>query len=699
MSNSEDNRQIEQKSVGPGLRARLILGIMLITGISIFILSYYSFQSHRSTTDFIIDLVNQEVQQQAEGFLSETVSHSAEDANQFFISTNNDVQIVANYLETVLVQEERFQTATGWSAQEELTLYSENQMGNSSNDAASILAPSTFTLTDETAAEINIATMLDLIIPQTLSANDNLKAMFFINEKGVTHYYPNIDLASIAGDFDARQRAYFQAVVPQNNPERASHWSIPYFDAADGNVVETHSMPIYDDSDNFRGVVAADVDISTVTNLVDEIEVGETGYAFLLDPEGNFIVLPENGLQDFGLTVKEQTGDIPVQYTIFETTADIQVFADEMLSGKTGLGELVRHDTEYYLAYAPIEATGYSLGVIVPVEEMIQLYLTVQNNVLTEETSTLQITLFISIVILLGTLIFSYVIGHIITQPLKQLTEAAEEVSSGNYDVEINTSAGGEISTLAAAFSDMTHQVQDLVGSLEQRVSDRTRALEASMEVSRSVSTILDQQQLVAEVVKQVREAFDYYHVHIYLVDSTTNDLVMAGGTGEAGAALLGGGHKIMQGKGLVGRAASSKRTVLVSNVVAEEEWLPNPLLPDTKAEIAVPIVIGNQVFGVLDVQHNVINGLTEDDSQLLELVAAQVAIALRNAHLYSQVQRQADRETMINEISQKIQRAVDMDGVLQVTAQELGQSLGVRRATVQLSGHRKDNGRFQEKN
>ena len=154
-----------------------------------------------------------------------------------------------------------------------------------------------------------------------------------------------------------------------------------------------------------------------------------------------------------------------------------------------------------------------------------------------------------------------------------------------------------------------------------------------------------------------------------------------------------------MQGKGLVGRAASSKRTVLVSNVVAEEEWLPNPLLPDTKAEIAVPIVIGNQVFGVLDVQHNVINGLTEDDSQLLELVAAQVAIALRNAHLYSQVQRQADRETMINEISQKIQRAVDMDGVLQVTAQELGQSLGVRRATVQLSGHRKDNGRFQEKN
>ncbi|MCZ7669076.1 MAG: hypothetical protein M5U34_18710 [Chloroflexi bacterium] len=153
-------------------------------------------------------------------FLTETVSHASENANQFFNTTNNDVQVVANYLDTVLAQEEHFQTAIDWNAQEELTLLSENQWGNSINDPASILAPSSFEFTDETAKEINIITMLDLIIPQTLSANDGLKAMFFISEKGVTHYYPNIDLATIAGDFDARERAYFQAIVPEINPEK-----------------------------------------------------------------------------------------------------------------------------------------------------------------------------------------------------------------------------------------------------------------------------------------------------------------------------------------------------------------------------------------------------------------------------------------------------------------------------------------------
>lgn len=697
MSNSENTSQTNQKKTGLSLRARLIIGVMLITGLSIFALSYYSFQNRRNTTNFIIDLVNKEVREQAEDFLFETVSHSSEDANQFFIRTDNDVQVVANYLETVLNQEARFQGATDWNAQEELTLLSENQLGNSINDPASILAPSSFELTAETAEGINIITMLDLIIPQTLSANDDLKAMFFISEKGVTHYYPNIDLANIAGDFDARQRAYFQAIIPETNPEKNSYWSIPYFDAADGNVVETHSLPIYDESGKFRGAVAADVDISTVTDLVNEIQVGETGYAFLLDPDGSFLVLPESSLDHFGLDEKAPTETGIEQYTIFETEADIQAFADAMLSGEAGLGTFTRDDTEYYLAYAPIKATGYSLGTIVPITEMIQLYLTVQDNVLTEETSTLQITIVISIVILLVTLLFSYVIGRIITQPLKQLTEAAEEVSSGNFDVDIDTTAGGEIGTLAMAFGDMTHQVQDLVGNLEQRVTDRTRALEASMEVSRSVSTILDQQQLATEVVEQVREAFDYYHVHIYLTDNMTNDLIMVSGTGKAGAALLSDGHKITHNTGLVGQAANSKTTVLVSNVEEEEGWLPNPLLPDTKAEIAVPILMNNQTLGVLDVQQNKAGSLTDIDTQLLELVANQIAIALRNARLYESVQTQAKREAIANAIGQRLQTADNIDSVLQIAAQELGKALKSQRATVQIGTPEADNNGRQE--
>ena len=87
----------------------------------------------------------------------------------------------------------------------------------------------------------------------------------------------------------------------------------------------------------------------------------------------------------------------------------------------------------------------------------------------------------------------------------------------------------------------------------------------------------------------------------------------------------------------------------------------------------------------MLDVQHNVTGGLSDDDARLLQLVANQVAIALRNARLFEQAQKQADREVVINRISQQIQAATDVESVLRIAARELGQALSTQRANVQL--------------
>ena len=279
----------------------------------------------------------------------------------------------------------------------------------------------------------------------------------------------------------------------------------------------------------------------------------------------------------------------------------------------------------------------------------------------------------------------SLVIYYNILRPVSTLTQSAEELSRGNYEHHTLIHSKDELGQLGDAFNGMTTQLNTFIGTLEKQVAARTRALETSTEVSRRLSTILDQDQLVKEVVEQLVTAFGYYYAHIYLFEEDENTLVMKGGTGEAGQVLLARGHTIPKGSGLVGRAAERNEVILVGDTLNEEGWLPNDLLPDTKSECAVPIAIGDNVFGVFDVQHNIVDGLKEEDANLLQGIANQVAIAVQNAQAYTIAQEQAEREIRISEISAEIQRAATVDDVVKIAVSELGQTLEATRAIGQI--------------
>jgi len=187
-------------------------------------------------------------------------------------------------------------------------------------------------------------------------------------------------------------------------------------------------------------------------------------------------------------------------------------------------------------------------------------------------------------------------------------------------------------------------------------ITDRKRAeaelrqyavqLRTASDVSAQVNAILDPMTLLEAVVPLVQERFDLYHLHVYTLDSTENRLTMRVGSGEAGRLMRERGHEIALDRepSLVAKAARSRETVVVDDVAQAPAFLPNPLLPLTRSEVAIPMLVGDEVIGVLDVQDDVPGRFDQTEVSVLRTLAGQIGIALRNAQSFEELQRVAQR-------------------------------------------------------
>jgi signal transduction histidine kinase len=158
--------------------------------------------------------------------------------------------------------------------------------------------------------------------------------------------------------------------------------------------------------------------------------------------------------------------------------------------------------------------------------------------------------------------------------------------------------------------------------------------LQTSARVGREITSILDIDVLLPRVVEMIREAFGYYHVQVFLVDRDANELVLRASSDNKS---LEHRRLDLEMSSINARAAQTGQAVLVDDVTRDPEYLADSQLPETRSELAIPLRLGNQVIGTLDVHNAQAGAFGAEDVVAIQSLGDQIVVAIENAHLYEQ--------------------------------------------------------------
>ncbi len=182
------------------------------------------------------------------------------------------------------------------------------------------------------------------------------------------------------------------------------------------------------------------------------------------------------------------------------------------------------------------------------------------------------------------------------------------------------------------------HQELETIYAQTER---RARYLEATAELARATSSLLDQQELLERAVELVSQGLGLYHAGVFLLDEAEEWAVLVAASSEGGRNMLARGHRLRVGQqGIVGWVTSAGQSRIALDVGEDAVYFDNPDMPETRSEIALPLQVGGRMLGALDVQSKREAAFSEEDAVVLQTLADQVAVAIQNARLFEETQK-----------------------------------------------------------
>jgi GAF domain-containing protein/HAMP domain-containing protein len=415
-------------------------------------------------------------------------------------------------------------------------------------------------------------------------------------------------------DYYQADEDWWQAAY--NNGQGAIYISEPEFDESAGALAVLIALPVRsDETGELIGILRTTFVMSALDTILSE-QVGETGKTELIIPGD-----PVMHFSDGKLNVVESAEHEALQAASQGlVTLDYEGRASVVLQApvRTAEGSPIVDELGWAVVYH--QDQGEAFAAI--------------------NTQTRGVILVIAFVLLLAVVI-AVALSIFLVRPIAQLTQTAEEIGAGILTSRAAVNSTDEVGILAASFNNMTARLQETLGGLEQRVADRTRNLELAAEVGRAVSQVRALDIMLKDACELILKEFNLYYVQVYLADPSGSRLKLEAGTGEVGAQLVERGHSLPLNIGSInGRAAVEKRSMVISDTAQSATFRKNPLLPETRGEMAVPLIIADKVVGVLDMQSSQPGALTDEVLPAFEALAGQLAVAVQNANLLAETEQ-----------------------------------------------------------
>jgi GAF domain-containing protein len=223
--------------------------------------------------------------------------------------------------------------------------------------------------------------------------------------------------------------------------------------------------------------------------------------------------------------------------------------------------------------------------------------------------------------------------------------------------------------TLISTLQTMSDQLAVAIenAQLLQTAQRYSNQLSVAAEVSRAATTILDRDRLITEVVELIRSRFDLYYVGLFLTDQDQQRAVLHAGTGEAGLVQIEQGHHLpLDNHSMVGQAITVNQFQVSQDVTTAANFKPNPLLPDTRSEAALPLRVRDRMIGALTVQSTQLGAFVNETITVLQSLTDQLAISIDNAGLFAKTETTLEETSDLYEASRQLSEAPDQDSTYQ---------------------------------